>query len=93
MRAAAGKGSGEREMDRAGVGGGARTLEAPRGRSGGQMDKVRKPQGQALAALTSCPSVVSLGRTGQAPTQGPQRQSHVGERSWGQRHRPFLLLH
>lgn len=57
------------------------------------MDKVGKPQGQTPAALTSCPAMVSLGRTGQAPTEGPQRQSHVRGRSWGQQHCPFTLLH
>lgn len=50
MRAAAGKGRAERGTDWAGGGGVTRTLERPRGRSGGQMDKVKKPQGQALAA-------------------------------------------
>lgn len=50
--------------------------------------------GQGLAPLTSCPSVVSLGCAGQAPTQGPQRQSHCGKRSWEwEWHCPSTLLH
>lgn len=52
----------------------------------------RQRESQEAPGAGSCPAMLSLGRTGQAPTQGLQRQSHVGGRSWGQGHCPFLLL-
>lgn len=91
-----GEGRDEREVGKGGplkvrvkgwVGGEAEwgaVLRTAEGQTGGRGVQVCKSQGQAAAPLTSCPSMVSLCCACQAPTQGPQRQSHCGERSWKQ---------
>lgn len=53
----------------------------------------RQHEGQEAPGASSCSSVVSLGCARQAPTQGPQRHSHHGERSSDRHHCPLTPLY